>query len=104
MESNVHVDSQAFTAEEGYSALDGSRAIFRTLPPGFHNLYTLPSSASIPKAPPGAQQESTRNSDKENTNTARRVPISAPVPVWCASLGKNALKSILAVDDSEEGE
>ena len=102
MESNVHVDFQAFTAEEGHSALDGSRAVFRTLTPGFHHPYTLPSAASIPKAPPGAQQKSTGNSDKENTNTARRVvPISAPVPVWCASLGKNALKSILAVDDDE---
>ncbi len=102
MASNVHIDFQAFTAEEGHSALHGSRAVFRTLTPGFHHPHTLPSAASIPKAPPGAQQKSTRNSDKENTNTARRVPISAPVPVWCASLGKNALKSILEV--GEEGE
>jgi len=39
--------------------------------------------------------------DKENVDISRQVPISAPVPVWCASLGKDALKTILAM--GEEG-
>lgn len=39
--------------------------------------------------------------DKENVNIAGQVAISAPVPVWCTSLGKDALKTILAM--SEEG-
>ena len=39
--------------------------------------------------------------DKENVDISGQVPISAPVPVWCTSLGKDALKTILAM--GEEG-
>ncbi|CAA7260521.1 unnamed protein product [Cyclocybe aegerita] len=44
-------------------------------------------------------------SDKENLSVVPPVPITAPVPVLYASLGKEALKSILSIGDegTEEG-
>lgn len=104
MTNNVHINVQKFKAEDNHWIVNGtrSRAILKTTTPGFHHPHTLQTPASHPKASPDVQQKITGTSDKENVNTARGIPVSAPVPVWCPSIGKNALRSILAM--SEEGE
>ncbi|KAJ3514490.1 hypothetical protein NLJ89_g2350 [Agrocybe chaxingu] len=66
--------------------------------------------ASTPRVFPGKPQDNSQHrqsnipaeSDKENLSSVPPVPITAPVPVLYACLGKEALKSILSIGVEEE--